>query len=683
MFTQWISRGKSGKAILSVLLISGIAACGGGQSGGEPENPQQAASSEANRHTVAEQTPELVEGKALWQDTYSRPTEYPKIHSADMQYIPTSSGHRIALKVTLPAHEDGSPAAGPFPVILVQSGYNIGLTSMITAPGGILGGAPDPFMIKRGYAMVSADVIGGGMSEGGWELFGETEQAGYGDVVDWIQTQSWADGNIGVTGASYMAISSLFTAQQRPDDIKAIFASVPMGDPQRGTVGTGGLINGVFMSLWMTATHLLSTQNIPNIVRFPHLMEPIMASTRQHVDQIDNFYLPLIDKTFNGHPDIAYDGHFWRTRSPLTNIDQIKAPTFIMGSLDDVFQRDAPLLYEALKDKVDTRLMIFGGTHVTNFLQSFTGTTKTAPLMHLMLQWFDRHLKGMATGTERIPPVTQYVKHREFGLWQGFATATDWPHPQAVTDRWYLHGDGTLNRMMSFDDEPSHSMETPEFAEYHYGKSDDGGLLNLHIAPSDGTECSPSYVQWTLGAAAFLPPKKCHWDNTELEQDALNYETEPMAEDYYINGPIQADLWISSTHTDAVLSVRVNEVTAKGRVAQLSSGLLLASMGAVDEQKSRYLDGEMVQPYHFLTQEKEQLLVPGEVTKVSVEIFPTSALIRKGSRLRISISPSNQAQGVLNLTQRERVKDSVTTIHNSMAYPSSVVMLKVPVSELN
>ncbi len=78
-----------------------------------------------------------------------------------------------------------------------------------------------------------------------------------------------------------------------------------------------------------------------------------------------------------------------------------------------------------------------------------------------------------------------------------------------------------------------------------------------------------------------------------------------------------------------------------------------------------------------------QLLVPGDVVKMQIEVFPTSALIRKGNKLRVSISPSNQAQGLLNLQRRELTKDGVTTIHTSPEYPSSVVVLKVPNSELN
>jgi hypothetical protein len=67
---------------------------------------------------------------------------------------------------------------------------------------------------------------------------------------------------------------------------------------------------------------------------------------------------------------------------------------------------------------------------------------------------------------------------------------------------------------------------------------------------------------------------------------------------------------------------------------------------------------------------------------MQVEIFPTSALIRKGNKLRVSLSPSNQAQGVLNYPQRERAKDGITTIHNSPEYPSSLVVPVVPLSAL-
>lgn len=689
---------ESVRLLLMALFLTTLVACGGsssapgnesspntnrsvsGDDGGSAESEDSDSSDiPDDEHSPEPETPSTP----VPMGTYMREADFPKIKVGPLQFIPSTSGHLMGVRVTRPANADGSPADGTFPVILVQSAYNIGMISFVSMPGGVLLGAPDPFMVRRGYIQVAVDTIGGGVSEGGWQMLGAEEQSGYGDVVDWIKQQPWSNGNIGVAGASYMAITALFTAEQRADDIKAIFASVPMGDSQRGTVGTGGLINGIFMSTWMTLTHTTSTQNIPSMIQFPKYIDQISKSTSDHINQIDNYYIPIIEKAINGDPELAYDNEFWRTRSPLEHIDQIKAPTFIMGALNDIFQRDEPLLYEALKDRVDTRLVIYNGDHISHFLQVFPGSEKMDPILNVMLRWFDQYLKGMDTDLEEIPPVTQYVKNYEWGIWQGFATTTDWPHPAAAPERWYLHGDMSLSQQPPEMTEATHSMETPPFADYDYGKNELGGLLRLNFTLNDGTKCSPSFVQWTLGGAGIGIPKNCFVDNRKLERSALNYETEAMEEDYYINGPITADIWMDSTKTEAVLSVRIDEVTRRGRVIPITNGLLLASARTVDPLRSRYLNGEMIQPYHYFTQETESFLIPGEPTLMQVEVFPTSALIRKGNRLRVSIAPSNQAQGILNLPQRERAKDGITTLHNSPEYPSSVVFPIVPLSELN
>ncbi len=437
------------------------------------------------------------------------------------------------------------------------------------------------------------------------------------------------------------------------------------------------------MSLWFRLTHASSTQNITTVLQYPEHAQQIAKSTADHIAQIDNYYLPLVEKVLDGDPEITYDSPFWRVRAPLQNIDRIQAPTLVTGALNDIFQRDAPLIYEALKDRVDSRLMVFNGDHFGSFLQAIPGTEKTDPLLHLVLQWFDHYLKGMDTDLESIPPVTQYVKHYKWGTWQGFDVSTDWPHPAAMPERWYLHGDMSLTRQMPEQETPGHSMDTPLFLEYLYGKNDLGGLLRLKVTLQDGTQCSPSYVQWTLGTAGWFLPLPCFWNNARLERDALNYETSPMTEDYYINGSLQADLWITSTVTEAALSVRIDEVSPGGQVNPITNGLQLASMRRVDPTRSRYLQGEMIQPFHPFTQEVEEFLQPGVPTLVQVEIFPTAALIRQGHKLRVSISPSNQAQGGVNLPRRERARGGVTTILNSPQYPSSVILPVVPVAELD
>jgi putative CocE/NonD family hydrolase len=613
---------------------------------------------------------------------YKRAYDYPEYVTLPLQFVTLSDGRRLAVRVTLPADANGNPVRRQFPTLLVQTAYNMSLISLLPMPGGALLSSPDPFLVRHGYAQVSVDVAGTGVSEGAWKMLDPEEQKGYGEVVDWVLQQPWCNGRIGVSGASYMAITGLFTAQQRPDAVKAVFASVPMGDAMRGTVGTGGLINAVFMSYWLRLTQVLTTKNSLTELLFPQYRDQIRAATQQHIDQIDTYYLPIIDSALNGDDEINYDGEFWRVRSPIENIDAITAPTFILGALHDIFQRDEPLLYERLKKNVDSRLVIYDGDHMTNFVQAFLGTKEVDPIVALMLQWFDKHLKGIDSGTEQIAPVTQYVKNYKEGFWHGFASTTDWPHPLATPERWYLHGDLTLDRSAPVQDEPTQSAIMGEFAEGTAGKSRDGKRLEFDITLHDGTRCSVSYRQWTLGMGSLFDNNPCFYDNTELEADALNYESEVFTEDYYINGPIQADIWMETTGENSVLSVRLDEVYPDGSVKPLSNGLLLASLRAVDESRSRFLDGEMIQPYHYFTKEHEQFVEPGEVFKMQVEIFPTSALIRKGQKLRVSISTSNQAQGIVNYALQEQMRGSIVTIHNSAEHPSSIVLPIVPVSEL-
>jgi putative CocE/NonD family hydrolase len=365
----------------------------------------------------------------------------------------TSTGKRLSVRVSLPAETKGHPAPGPFPVLLVQAAYNTNLMSLgfVGLPGQFILGVSDPFLVKRGYAMVAVDALGTGASEGGWELLGAEEQQGFAEAVDWVDQQPWSNGKIGVGGISYMGISALYAAQQRPDKIDAVFASVPMGDAMRGTVGIGGLLNAVFMAEWMSLTHNLATQNFFTALTNPRHMTQLIRTTREHVAQIEKYHLPMINHALDNDPRYNYDGEFWRTRSPIENMHKVKAPTVIIGALHDIFQRDPGLIYEILRNNgVDARLIIHDGTHVANFMTQHVGNQRVPPIDFMMLQWFDKHLKGIDSGTEKIAPVTQFVKHfptaetpadRRFG---SFVVADAWPHPDARAQRWYLHGDGSL-----------------------------------------------------------------------------------------------------------------------------------------------------------------------------------------------------------------------------------------------
>lgn len=581
---------------------------------------------------------------ARWSD-YDPAPLYPGVKKLDLQYITLRDGVKLAAYVTLPADADGKAVTTPLPVVLVQTSYNGAVGNAVSA----LGGA-DPYIVQHGYASVVVDVRGTGQSQGGWEAFGATEQADYAEVVDWVTQQPFSDGRIGVYGVSYLGITAILTAAQNHAAVKAAFPIVPIGDGYRDIVFTGGQVNPTFIPIWLGLVSVLGLTN-PTLLSDPAIGVPVVL---QHLlSAVANFQVPTVLRAFAGDPDTVYDGAFWQQRSPLEQLDGVQVPTFIVGGLYDLFQRSEPISYERLKHRVPAKLLIGPWTHLQAAMGDGLPADGVPPLNHIQLRWFDQYVKGMDVGADQMPNVTQYVSGH------GYATASDWPHPQARAQRWYLRGDQQL------------SEQAPAAAE----KSNTALQL-----PIQGL-CSISASQWTAGLLGFIP-LPCFENSNASENWAVKYETPVMAADYYLNGPILAEIWMSTTAADAGLSVRVDDVDERGIARSLSNGIQTASLRALDASRSRFLDGQMIQPWHPYTQASVQPL-DGAPVPVAVEIFPTSARIAAGHKLRVAVSASNLPQGVPPIPTLLQSLAGVLTIYSDAAHPSSVVVPVVPAAALN
>lgn len=601
------------------------------------------------RATLAAPAPSITANAgAVWSD-YDPPAAYAGTVTLPLQYLRMRDGVRLAAYVTLPADAQGRAAPGPFPVLLQQTAYN-GTSGRFVAA---LGGA-DPYLVRHGYASVVVDVRGTGQSEGSWDAFGAGEQADYAEVVDWAAAQPFSDGRIGLYGVSYLGITAMITAAQAHPQVKALFPIVPIGDGYRDIVFTGGQVNPTFIPLWLGLVTALGLTN-PSALSDPAIGLPVLLDHLRSA--ATEFQVPIMLRALAGDPDTAYDSAFWALRSPLEKDAQIRVPTFVVGGLRDLFLRSEPMSYETIKNTGTTAKLLIGPwTH----LEAATGAGLPAdgvpPLNHIELRWFDQYVKGLAVGAESLPNVTQYVS----GLGH-YATATDWPHPLAHSQRLYLHGAD-----LSLDANAPAANERARYAVQQ---------------PIEGL-CSASAAQWSAGALGYLP-LPCFENSNSAERWSVKYETPVLSEDLYLNGPIAADIWMSTSALDASLSVRVDDVDERGVAKSLSNGIQTASLRATDRARSRKLDGRVIQPWHPYTQ--DSVRAPGVLVadKVTVEVFPTSALIAKGHRLRVSVGASDLPQGVPPLPTLLKSLAGVLTIHSDAAHPSSVVLPVVPASALH
>lgn len=641
------------------------------------------------RSSLSQANPPIASNAEASWSHYDRAAEYPSVRSLPVQYITTSTGEKLSVRVSVPANSKGEPASGKFPVILTQTAYrnDVGhiLGSIVRGDTTLMIGGQDDYMIRRGYINVNVDALGTGMSTGEAQLIGELEQQAYAETVQWVQQQPWFKGRMGLAGTSYLAITSLLTAVQQHPSVKAVFASVPMGDAYRSVVGPGGLMNAQFLSIWLPLTHGLSVGALNAVEQLlqPQLASTIKLANQQHLNAIESWYLPTVKDGLAGKAGMATDdGMFWSVRSPLESAHQLKVPTFLVGGANDIFQRDVPLLYEQVKRKVDAKLLVLPGTHIGSLLKLLAGSEGVPKGRFLLLQWFDHYLKGMDTGADTMPNVTQYVQGYGTDAEPRFARATDWPHPKMTAQRMYFRNGNSLSTQAPSSVEATAYVLEPRGAEVLVENRDDSLKVDLTIY--DGSKCSGSYRQWTMGLKGLLP-WSCYVSNNQVDtaQKAAIYETPTLTADLYLNGPIQADVWITTTHTDAALAVRVASVSPNGVATPISTGLMSARYRAVDKGRSRFVNGVMLQPWHPFTVASTQAVVPGQPMLVPVEIFPNAALIRAGHKLRVVISASNQVQGVWPLPNQANANGNTTVILNSAEHPSSIVLPVVPSSSLN
>jgi hypothetical protein len=559
---------------------------------------------------------------------YDRPETNGVIEESDVP-ITMSDGVILSANVYRP------DTPGRYPVLLTQTPYNKDGAALATV---------NEYLVRRGYAHIVVDVRGTGGSQGSWDSFGPNEQRDGPEVVRWARKQPWSNGKIGGYGPSYMAITQLTTAAQRPKGLKAIFPIVPMADSYRDITFSGGQANVSFIPLWLglvTGTSLIP----PAYALDGDLASLVRATTvlASHATNVGGFQLnTVLNATAGG--DLAYDGEFWKTRSTIEVLDRIDVPAFVVGGHHDLFQRGEPLVYERLKGRVPTRLLMGPWTHLGGSRGNGLEAAGMPSLNQIALRWFDRWLKGMKARIRKIPRVTQWT----YGL-EKYETQADWPDPRLRPTRRYLRAGKAL---------------TPEQPD------SDEGADSFFQHPLSGV-CTQSTSQWTAGITEQIP---CTNDNRLNELAGLNYTSAPLEEDLVLNGPVNARLWLATSASDAVVSVRVTDVAPDGSSRELTGGWLAGSFRALDREKSRRVRGRLLQPWHPFTRASVMPVESGEPMRLDVEVFPTSAVIQKGHSLRISVNPSDFPHAVPPLPQfSNSLAGQVQVLHDA-EHPSSVTL---------
>ncbi|GAA2667256.1 CocE/NonD family hydrolase [Streptomyces lunalinharesii] len=565
--------------------------------------------------------------------------------------VPMKDGTKLATTVWRPAAQE------PVPVLLMRTPYGRdGIASRAT-------GAPNLFaMLRSGYAIALQDCRGTFASSGAFVPHAD-EAADGAATIDWLASQEWCSGSVGMWGASYVGMVQWQAASTGVAGLKAIAPVVTTADLYRApwhspggalsldcTLGWGTMM-ALNEALRAASTGADVTEDIAALTAMMGNRSALTEATPIAEQPILRRYLPWVVETAIGHPD--RDEH-WQQLAAIDAVSTISTPALHIGGWYDLFIGETLHAYREMKANAATararegqRLVIGPWSHnPTGFLgyspdRSFglTASMDAAGLTESQLAFFDSHVKGESDALDGFAPVRLFV----MGIDQ-WRDEPDWPLPDARYTPFYLDGDGPAN---SAGGEGRLSAAEPV-----------GDFADTYLY--DPRRPVPSHGGTMMNMGGYDGPL----DQSPLHDrdDVLVFTSEVLEEPFEVTGPVTATLFVSSSAVDTDFTAKLVDVHPDGRAIILCEGL----------QRMRYRNSLSA----------PELVVPGEVYEIEVDLIATANVFLPGHRILVEVSSSNFPRYDRNsntggVIAEERLADMVTAtnrLHRGPEYPSRIVL---------
>jgi uncharacterized protein len=449
--------------------------------------------------------------------------------------------------------------------------------------------------VPNGYVCIRVDARGVGNSPGLQAPFSVQQAEDYYDAIEWAGTQPWSNGNVGLWGMSYLAITQHTVASLAPPHLKAMIALGTDADLYNEAIYGGGLFGEGFWTWWRAT----------------------MAGHNYNGERRETDWLAGMLATPFNDPD-AYGRHGSIFMRP--EIEKATAPVWIVGPQTGV-----------VIHQLGSSETFISSTGVTakkfDFVDAwFPHSYQTSTIVEHMA-FFDHWLKGLDNGVMDGAPVRVEVRT---GDGAHFVTEEDeWPIARTEYRRWYLdaspsgwNGDGRRTDFRRISEKP----------------------------PTTGT--SASYDAHLDRGRAIMAPTG-FVGGTPRWSTGISFISDPLPDDMVLAGYMKVALWVSSTSTDmdVFASLRVLDESDReiryeslvppidpANIHPVGHGLLKVSHRKLDDTRST--DYWPV-PTHL--EADHQPLHDGEVVAVEIGLYPSTAMIRRGCRLRIDIQPYSPA----------------------------------------
>lgn len=564
-------------------------------------------------------------------------------------YVTMRDGVRLALDYMLPR---GLPADAKLPAILVQTRY---WRSMVIP---LMHDKSKDFLVRHGYAVVTADVRGTGASFGTWPYpWSEAEIKDGGQVVDWIIAQPWSDGKVGSYGTSYTATTAEFLLVNQHPAVKAVVVRFGLYDSYLDIAYPGGIYHDWFMDTWNRVDQNLDRNDTGGLLmmmgktklRFlgipgvspagPALTRQLdlQAALKSHANNGDVYefgrqvefrdtYFPLLGGAIEKISPYFYQAEIEASGAPIY---------FMTGWLDGAYT--SAMITNYLNFKNAAKLTVGPWPHggAVNISPWRKSVKPEFDHGEELLRWFDFHLKGIDNGIMAEPPVHYFTMGAE--QWQA---ASAWP-PAAKTTTLYLAAEHGL------------SSAAP---------ADPGGADPYQVTYDSGTGIGSRY-----NSLVNLPGTPIWYGNrAAADRLLLVYDSEPLTKDLEVTGHPVIRLYVKSDSTDGQFFAYLEDVSPGGTVSYITEGLLRGACRAVSDQPPLYRTAPGV-PNHTYLRADARPLVPGEVSLITFDLQATSVVFRAGHRVRVAVAGADKDHFVIPSYPPPKIE-----VQHNPQYPSAI-----------
>jgi putative CocE/NonD family hydrolase len=461
---------------------------------------------------------------------------------------------------------------------------------------------------------VVQDTRGRFKSDGQFSLFAGEAEDGY-DTVAWCAVQPWANGQVGMYGASYFGATQWLTATANPPALKAMVPTITASGYHEGWTYQGGAFQQGFIQFW-TAGMAVET-----LTRLPEAPPDARSKLYGTIFGIHEHYrqLPLMDfppatvpglidhyREWLRHPSLDEYWEQWRIESRYKHMD---VPALHIGGWYDIFLEGTLRNFVGMSTQGKSehsrhkqRLLV--GPWLHGPFDRVVGEVDFGPavlpdavdLGGVHLQWFDHCLRDLP---DDGAPVRIFVMGPN--VWR---SENEWPLARAVPTRYYLTNQGGANSLRG-----NGSLMTQPV-------SHEGSDTFLY----DPERPVPSWGGCTLmpGAQSAGPRDQ---QLVEERDDVLVYTSAPLTEPTEVTGSVEAIIYAATDGRDTDFTAKLVDVAPDGRALNICDGII----------RARYRNS--------LAQ--AELLEPGGVYEYHIQLGSTSRVFASGHCIRLQVSSSN------------------------------------------